>query len=179
MRPAAQIFPRALAVNRHFLVGRNRGDDFRLIVFANLFEMRHRFVAVPHFAHNRLIAIDDFFHAFFNRLKVVEAERHLACEVVVKAVFDNRPDGDLRAGEQLLHRFGQHMRAIMAHQFDAILIGSGNNSHLGIGLDRAGKVNHLAIDLPSERFFGQRFGNRIGKSQPVNRGVKFAGRPVG
>ena len=179
MRATAQIFPRALTIDRHFLVDRNSGDDFRFIVFADLFEMRHRFVAVPHFAYNLLIAVDNFFHAFFNRFQIVKTERHLAREIVIKAVFDNRPNGHLRTRKKLLHRLGQHVCAIMAHQLHAILIGSGNNGHIGISVDAPRQINHLAIDLPSERFFGQRFGNRIGKSQPVNRGVKFAGRPVG
>ena len=53
----------ALAVERNFLVGRNGGDDFGLIFFADGFEKFHRVVALPFFAADIFIARDDFFHA--------------------------------------------------------------------------------------------------------------------
>ena len=99
MRATAQVFPRALPINRHILVGRNRGDNFGFIVLANAFEMRHGFVAGPYFAGNGLIAVDDFLHAFFNRFQIIEAERGLAGKVVIKTVFNHRADGHLCAGE--------------------------------------------------------------------------------
>ncbi len=40
MRPAAQILPAALAVQRYFLARRNRRDDLGLVVLADRFEMR-------------------------------------------------------------------------------------------------------------------------------------------
>ena len=179
MRPATQILPVTLPINRYILLGRNRGDDFRFIGLANLFEMRHRFVAVPHLADNILIAVDDFFHALFNRFQIVEMKRFLARKIVIKAVFNHRPDGHLRAGKKLLHRLGQHMRAVMAQKLNALIIRRRDDRHLGIGLDGARQINHLAIDFPSQRFFGQRLGNIGNKAQPVNRAVKLARCAVG
>ena len=48
MRPAAQVDEVALAVQRdRLLVGRNRGDDFGLVLFADGLEERDGFVARP------------------------------------------------------------------------------------------------------------------------------------
>ena len=155
MRATAQIFPCALPVHRNRLVSGNGSNNFCLIFFANLAELRHRFIAIPFFTDNLFIAVNDFLHALFNRLKVIKAERRFAREIIIKAVFNHRPDGHLRAGEKLLHRFGQHMRAVMAHQIDAVFIGGGNHRNLGIGSYRPRQVNHFAIDLPCQCFFGQ------------------------
>jgi hypothetical protein len=46
--------------------------------------------------------------------QVVGRERLVAGEVVVEAVLDRRADGDLGAGEQLLHRLGQHVGGVVA-----------------------------------------------------------------
>ena len=41
-----------------------------------------------------------------------------AGEVVVEPVLDHRSDGHLRAGEERLHRLGEHMRAIVADELE-------------------------------------------------------------
>ncbi len=57
------------------------------------------------------VALRDFGHALFDRGEILGRERPLVGKVVVEAVFDDRTDGDLRVGEQLLHRVGEQVRA--------------------------------------------------------------------
>ena len=156
MRAATQIFPRALPINRNRLLGRNGFNNLSLIGLANLAKMRHRVIAVPFLADNILIAVNDFLHALFNRLKVIKAERRLAGKIIIKAVFNHRPNGHLRARKKLLHGLGQNMRAIMAHQFHALRIGGGHHRHFGIAIDRHGQIGQRAIDFPCQGFLAQR-----------------------
>ena len=71
------------------------------------------------------------------------------------------------------------MRAIMAQQIDTLRIHRRYHGDIGIGLDLARQINDLAIDFPGQGFFGQRFGNRFGKGEPVNRAVKLTCRAIG
>jgi hypothetical protein len=114
VRPAAEVEPLALAIERHVLVGRDALDDLGLVLLADGLEVGDGLVAVPDLADDLLVAVDDLGHALFDRREVVRAERLVAGEVVVEAVLDVRADGHLRAGEQLLHRFGQHVGRVVA-----------------------------------------------------------------
>ena len=82
--------------------------------------MGYSFVAVPHFTHDLFVAVDDLLHARFDGRQVIEAERRIAREVVIEAVFDGRADGDLGSGEQFLHRLGHHVTGIVADGFQRL-----------------------------------------------------------
>ena len=99
MRPTAQIFPVALAVDGNWLIARNIGNDFGFVNFANLAEMGNRFGPIPHFTDNRLIALDNVAHALFDGFQIVQTERGFTGKIVKEAVFNHRPDGHLRVGE--------------------------------------------------------------------------------
>ena len=53
--------------------------------------------------------MDDPDHLLLDRLEISLGERIRIVEVVVEAALGPGADGDLRLGEQLLHRHGQHM----------------------------------------------------------------------
>ena len=99
VRPPAQVLPGALAINADRLVTRDVADDLGLVGLADAFEMGDGLVAVPHLAVDRLVAVDDLLHAQFDLGEVVEAERRLAGEIVIEAVFDVGADGDLGVGK--------------------------------------------------------------------------------
>ena len=120
MRPAAQIIPFPLFVDRNWLTLRQVLDDLGFVFFAHFAEMFNRFRAVPDFTGEGFIAVNDFAHLGFDLFEVILGERLLAVEVVVEAIFNNRPDSDLRAGEQLLHGFGQHVSRVMPDQLQTI-----------------------------------------------------------
>src|SRR6185312_16805051 len=50
MRTAAEIVPVAMPVDRDILVGGNAGDQFGLVLFADILEVLYRLVAGPDFA---------------------------------------------------------------------------------------------------------------------------------
>ena len=56
--------------------------------------------------------------------------------VVIEAIVRRRAEGDLRAGPKGLHRFCEHMREIMARQFQRIfLVARGDQGQLGIAFE--------------------------------------------
>jgi hypothetical protein len=76
--------------------------------------------ARPDFAAQRLVGGDDLAHLCLDRGQVFLGERALGGEVVIEAIVGRRAEGDLRAGEQRLHRFGQNVGKVVAHQFQGV-----------------------------------------------------------
>ncbi len=72
--------------------------------------------------------------------KIRRREGLVAVEVVVETVLDDRPDRHLRAGEQLLHRFGEDMGAVMADQFQRPRIVAHHDFKCGIRHQRIGEI---------------------------------------
>jgi hypothetical protein len=119
------------------------------------------------FALHRQIASGKFGHALFDRRQIVERKRALVGEVVVEAVFDDRPDGHLRRREEFLDRVGQQVRRRMADHFEALGILLGDDGELGVVAIAEGGIDQTAIDLARQRRARQtgtdrlrHFGNR-------------------
>jgi hypothetical protein len=113
-------------------------------------------VAVPNLARDLLVAVDDLAHLRFDLRQVVERERRIAREVVIEAVLDGRADGDLRTGEQLLHRLGHHMARVVADGVEDGGIVAHQKFDLGVGHDRPVEIAKLAVDAGQGRALGQR-----------------------
>src|SRR5215204_3573465 len=77
-----------------------------------------RLLAVPCFLGEGLISRDDLPHLVLYGGKILRRERLIAEEVVIETVLDHGPDRHLRAWPQALHGLRQHMRAIVADQFE-------------------------------------------------------------
>ena len=75
MRAAAQVDEIALAVQGDGLAGRDACDDFGLVDFTDAVEERHRLVAIPLLTRDRLVPVDDIFHAGLDDLQVVFRKR--------------------------------------------------------------------------------------------------------
>ena len=114
VRTQAQVLPAALPIDADLLGLRQVLDDLGLVGLADAAEVLQRLVAVPDLPADRLVALDDLAHLGFDLLEVVEAEGLVAGEVVIEAVLDGRANGHLGAGEQLLHRLGQHVGGVVA-----------------------------------------------------------------
>ena len=95
-------------------------------------------------------------------VEVFRRERLIAEEVVIEAVLDHRSDGDLRARPKALHRFGEHVRGVMADEFQRARIVAGEELDLGVMRDRIGKVGELAVERHSDRALGKRRRNALG-----------------
>jgi hypothetical protein len=144
--PSLPIDEVALAVQGYRFVGRDACDDFRLVFLADAPKEFHGFVANPHLAINRLITVDDFFHARFDDLQVILGKRFFAREIVVETVFDGRPDRYLGVRPQLLDSLRERMRRVVSEQFDAGVGVSRDDLDRGVVLDIAREVPQLAVD---------------------------------
>src|SRR3546814_10206904 len=100
----------ALAIDGDLLAGRQSPDMLGLILLADGREVADRLVALPDLAGDRLVTVDDLVHALLDERKVVGREGLAPGEIVVEAVFDGRPEGDLGVRIELLHRLGQYVR---------------------------------------------------------------------
>ena len=115
-------------------------------------EELHRLVARHHLALHRQVLLRDLGHLLLDRGEVLRREGPLVGEVVVEAVLDHRADGDLRVGEQLLHRLRQQVRGRVAQDVERPRDSSvGDDRDLGVGLDAVAGVDQLAVHLAGER----------------------------
>ena len=144
VRAAAQVDPVALAVEGDRLPGRNAGDDLGLVVLADALEVLDRRIAVHDPARHLLIRLRQLRHARFDGRQVLGGERALVGEVVEEAVLDDRADGDLGFGEQLLDGLRQQVRGGVADDFQAGRILGGDDRQLHVVIDDEGGVHQLA-----------------------------------
>ena len=83
--------------------------------------------------------------------EILGRERLVAEEIVIKTVLDHRPDGDLSAWPQRLHRFGEHVRGVMADQLERARVIPGEELDLGVVFDRIGQIGKLAVERHGDR----------------------------
>ena len=155
MRAAAQINKITLTVTGNGLGFRQIADDFGFIVLAFLKEELDRLIAVPDFTHDRLVAFNDLVHLLFDLDQIVGRERGFAGEIVIKAVFNRRANGDLRVGIKLLNGFGHHVRAIVTDQGQNLFMPFGHDFDGRIGVNLTRKVAHFAVDDDGKGFLCQ------------------------
>ena len=162
MRAAAQIEPVALLVDFYLLVCRDGVDQFDLELLAHVGEDAFGLVARPDFLGEGFVARDDLAHLLFDRGEIFRRERLVAEEIVIEAVLDHRPDGDLRAGPQRLHGFREHMRGVVADQFQRARIVAREEFDLCIVLDRIGEIGDNAVERHRDGALGKRRRNALG-----------------
>ncbi len=121
-----------------------------------------RLLARPHLLGEGFVAGDDLAHLFLDGVEVFRRERLVAEEIVIEAVLDHRPDGDLRARPQCLHRFGEHVRGVMANELERARVVAGEELDLCVVIDRVGKVGKLAVERHGDRALGERRRNALG-----------------
>ena len=162
VRAAAQVGPLALPVDRERLAFRDQVDQLDLVGLAGRLEMGAGLLARPFLTREGPVAANDLAHLLLDRLQVVRRERLGAVEIVVEAVGDDRSDGDLRVGPDLLHGLGQHVRAIVADQLQRARVVAGDDLDCRIRLDRARQVDELAVERDRHRLLAQRLGDGFG-----------------
>ena len=156
MRAAAEVGPLALAVELELLVGGDGVDQLDLERLALLLEIALGLLAAHRRLDERPVARDDLAHALFDRGKILGRERRRAEEVVIEAVLDHRPDGDLRLRPQRLHRLGEHVRGVVADQFERARIVAADELDLGVGVDPVGEIGERPVAHHRDAAFGQR-----------------------
>ena len=182
MRPAAHIKPVITRpINRQRFVTRQLSGPFGLETFALLLPAADQLFAAPHFAAQRLVGGDDLAHLRFDRGQVLVGERAVLWrEVIVEPVVGARPESDLRARKQRLHRFGQNVGEIVPGEVKRIgLIPGGHQRQAGIAGERQGQIDQLAINARGQCRFGEARTNcrsNIGRGRT---GRHFAHRTIG
>ena len=183
MRAAAQVQPIALAVQRDGLAARQVVDDLGLVFLALVLEQADGVVTIDHLAGEPFTPCHDLAHLRLDRAEILRCERFVPGEVVIESVSYRRPDGNLGARIQLLHRLGQHMRRVMADQFQRISIPTGDEHDIGVALDLGGQIDQLAIELHGEGRAGEaradRFRHRRAHHRPVETAHGFIGQGYG
>jgi hypothetical protein len=112
---AAEVEEVALAIDRD---GRHRepAQDLHLERLAPLFEERDGPVARHLLPRERVVRLDDLAHGVLDAREILGRERLRLEEVVVEAVLDRGPDGDLHLREEALHRLRHHVRGGVAER---------------------------------------------------------------
>ena len=162
MRAAAEVEPVALEIDLDRLVAGNGVDQLDLEGLALVAEHLLGLLAVPHFLGEGLVARDDLAHLLFDRREIFRRERLVAEEVVIEAVLDHRPDRHLRARPQRLHGFGQHMRAVMADQFQRARVLAVDQFDLRIVRNRIVEIGDHAVQRHRHRALGERGRDALG-----------------
>ncbi len=179
VRTAAQVEPLALLVDLDLLVLGDRVDQLDLEHLALVGEDLLGLVPRPHLLGEGGVAPDDLAHLLFDRRQVVGGERLVAEEIVIEAVLDHRPDGDLRAGIELLHGLGHHMGGIVADEFQRAGIVTGDDLDRPVCLYAVAEVGQPAVQRHRHRLLGERFGNAFGDLAAGDAGSKIANGIIG
>ena len=136
-------------------------------------------LAVPDLLGEGPVARDDLAHLLLDRGKIFRRERLVAEEVVIEAVLDHRADRHLRARPQRLHRFRQHVRGVVADQFQRARIVAGDELDLRILRDRIGEVGELAVERHRHGALGERRRDALGDVEAGDVLGKFPPGAVG
>ena len=127
-----------------------------------------------------LAARDDLAHLGLDRREILRRERFVAREVVVETVGDCGTDCDLGAGVELLHRFGEHMRRVVADQAQRIGVAAGDEHHFRVVVDPRLQVHQPAVQLHGQGGAGEagtdRRRHRRARHRPVEAAHGFVGQ---
>jgi hypothetical protein len=174
MRPAAEIEPLALRVDFDLVPLGYGVDQLELEGFALVGEQRLRLLAVHDLAGERGIARDDLAHLGLDDGKIVGREGLIPREVVIEAVLDDRANGDLRAGIELLHGLGHHMRRVVADERERLGIGTREEFDRRVGRDGRSEVGKRAVETHRHRALRKRRRDRLGDVEARGAGRHLA-----
>ena len=151
MRAPAQVGKVPLRIQRNVLISRNGLNELCLVVLSLSLKKIDRFRALPHLTFNLQVPFTDLCHPLFNRRKIFCRERSLVREIVIKAILNYRPNGDLRFGKQFLDRMCQQVRAGMSNDLQPFRILFGNDRQIAVCVDAVRHIHELAINLAGQR----------------------------
>ena len=159
MGSAAQILKGTFAVQAHIFLGGNAGNDFRLVVLPQRFEVGNGLVAWQNAANNGFIQIGQGCHFLFDRDQVIRSEWPVVRKIVIEAVFDHRPNGDLRFGKKVFDCVSQQVGRRMPNDLHAIGIFGRDDGQTRVTLNQMAGVDQLTIHFSGQGRLGQSCAN--------------------
>ena len=123
-------------------------------------------LARPHLALERGIRRDDPAHLLLDLRQVFFGEIAASLgrsEIVIEAVIGRGAEGDLRAGKQVLHRFGQHVRIVVPGQLERFVdILAGHQRKLRVAFEGPRDITQFAVHAGGNRRLGETGADRGG-----------------
>src|SRR5262249_35036650 len=110
----------------------------------------------------RPVARDDLAHLLLDCREILDRKWLVAEEVVIEAVVDHRSDGDLRAGPERLHGFGEQMCGIMADEFEGARVRTLDERVPRVFRYRSGQVGERAVERHRDGALGERGRDALG-----------------
>ena len=111
MWPATKVGEIPLLVERQHFVRRDILDNLGLVRLGQSIKKLYCLVTTNFASLNRNLLLCQLGHAFLDFLEVFRCEGTLIGKVVIEAIFNNWPNGDLCIREQLLDRLCHQMRS--------------------------------------------------------------------
>ena len=179
VRAAAEVDEIGLPVQRNRFVRGDVGDDLRLVLLTHVAEKGDRLVAGHDRTLHRNILGRQFLHPRLDALQIVGGEGTLEGEVIVEAVFDQRADGDLGAGIELLDGVRQQVSAGMTDDLQPLGVTLGDDGQIRVPGDGVRRVHQPVVHLASQSGFGQARANRGGDLVDGDRLVEHALTAIG
>ena len=155
VRSAAQVDPVALPVEADLFLAGNSSDDLRLVELAQALEVLHGLIARHDAPRDLLVGSRELGHLRFDGGEILRREGPLVGKVVIEPILDDRSDGHLGVGKELLDRLRQEMGRRVANDVEALGIPVGHDRERGIVGNHVGSVDQLAVDAPGERRLAQ------------------------
>src|SRR5690606_26135973 len=122
-------------------------DDLGLVKFTLVLEEFNRLITLPHFTRNRNRSLGQVRHTLFDLLEILGGERALVREVVIKAVVDDRTDGHLGLGKELLYGMRQQVRRRVTDHVEPFGALFGDDCKLRITFDVMRKIDLAPVEL--------------------------------
>ena len=174
MGAPAEVRPASLAIKADLLVRRNGRNDLGLVAFTKVGEELHGSIPGHHSPFHGQIGRDDFPHPGLNGDHVFRREGPLEGEIVVKAVLNHGPNGDLGLRKQGLDRLGQQVGGGMPEHLQAGWVLRRHYRELRVLLDQMARIHQLIVDPPGQGGTGEAGANSCGDLSHRNGAVKYS-----
>ena len=170
MRPAAEVGETPLFVERDLRVLGKVFNEFDLILFRIFGHEFDRLRAGQRKAFQGKIALDDLFHFLFDLAEVLLRDGRGKIDIVIKSVFDGRPDRKFTGREDRFDRLREHMRRSVTIHFQPLFIFERDDLEFAVAIDDGAQVHERAVHLRADRRAGKPLadGKRVNKATAIN-----------
>ena len=147
MRPRAKVHVFALLVKAYLLALGKRLDELDLVGLVLFLHERYRLVLGEREAAEGEVLFYDLFHLLLDLRKFIGGEKaRLAVEIVIEAVRNGGPDGELHAGVKPLDGLGHYVRSGVAKSSSAVFVVEGQKLQRCVPVNNGAKVGCLAVN---------------------------------